>query len=347
MISDINLCMLHPWCTVTYFNGRKRLHVTRDSAKAHTWQYFCYMILIVCIMASSGCRSGPVVEKEEETVIEEWLAEPEISEPTEAEELPYYFEFIPPSQDMDISLDPCSFTHYTYYQMFTYMHLMEIIPPNERTLILKQVYAFLQRGYQVNVIVRKYLGVGPLVFAFFFVHEFNGPVLHLKTNYDEGAAVLVPMEIPKEEWYRCIAARYPIIDTKLVRTDDLYSEKKEKALRDEQNPANLARFYIYDEKADNDEGVEELLNTAITMEQYSEKKFMAVLLLAYFYLLNNNTDEARIRMNQAYYMLQNTFPSGNRELAELYDIRRHELEIMHVLEQEIGVNGASWNISEK
>jgi hypothetical protein len=332
MRSYIDFCMFHTRYTITYFSGRKRFPVKRDSAKLYTWRYFWLVIIIFCIITFSGCQSGPVVEKEEEPVIEEWLPEPEISEPTEAEELPYYFEFIPPPKDMSISLDPCSFTHYTYYQMFTYMHLMEIIPPNERTLILKQVYTFLQKGYQVNVIVRKYLGVGPLVFAFFFVHEFNGPVLHLKTNYDEGAAVLVPMEIPKEEWYRCIAARYPIINTKLVRTDNLYSEKKEKTLLDEQDPVNLARFYIYDEKADNDEGLEELLNNAITMEQHADRKFMTILLLSYYYLLNNNTYEAWSRMNQAYYLLQNTVPSGNKELAELYDIRRHEVEIMRELE---------------
>jgi hypothetical protein len=344
MISCINICMFHTQDTNIFIDGRKHRGIftlKRHFRKFDRLYYYCFIILIICIIVSIGCQSRPVVEKvEEPPVIEEWLPEPASSGLTEAEELPYYFEIIPPLQDTSISLDPCSFTHYIYYQVFTYMHLMEIIPPNERTYILKQVFTLLQRGYQVNVIVRKYLDVDPLVFAFYFVHEFNGPVLHLKTNYDEGAAVLVPMEIPKEEWYRCISLSYSIINTKLVRTDNLYSEKKEKAILDEQDTVNLARFYIYDEKAYNDEGVEALLNNTITMEQNAEKKFISLLLLSHYYLLNNKTREARITMNQAYYILKNMVPSGSKELAELYTIRRHEMEIMDLLEKNMRDTGA-------
>ncbi|MBN1697667.1 MAG: hypothetical protein JW881_09150 [Spirochaetales bacterium] len=343
LTASVRNCRVHRGRDVACLNNiRQRVSLFSVNGKAERRRFPAQgfaVILCVCFILLNGCKSPPLVpEKAEVPVIEEKFPLPSTSDPEGPEELPYYLEKIPPPAELSIGLDPCSFTHYLYYRIFVYMNLLDVIPQNERVILLKEIYTLLQKGYQVNIVVRKYLGVGPMMVALYFVHEFGGPVLFLKTNYDEGAGVLVPMDIPKEEWYRCISSRYSIVGTKLVEKENFYSRKTEYDFKETEDMVGLARLYVYDEKDDNDEAVPDLLNNALLMKKDTWAGFNILLLLSHYYLLRQDMKESRLRMNQAYYVINNSVPPES-ELQKLYAVRRHELDVAGLLYRENTDNG--------
>ncbi|MBN2440674.1 MAG: hypothetical protein JXJ04_04995 [Spirochaetales bacterium] len=252
--------------------------------------------LIIPLISVIGCKSAPPeVVIIEATPLSTPLPTPV---PTPTVEKPYYIEILPSLTDKDYTINPYSFIHSFYSMVFYDFRLTTLIPLEERKEIMKTVYDEILLGSQVNFIIKKYMDVDKLSFVFYTFSSRQGLICELKTNFDEGAEVLVPLDMPKEEWKRCVSINYQLINTKLVHKSEMYSFAAEQNLLENNDFVELAHLYIFDEKEENDDQIREILDKIIRRNSGNDLGIKARLELVFFYLLNNDISSAEIIMSQ-------------------------------------------------
>ena len=291
---------------------------------------FITAVLMSAVILITGCKTIPPEPTEKPVITESPTPAPTPEPtpiPTPTQEKPYYIEVLPSPVEKEYIINPYSFIHSFYSLVFYDFRITDIISIEDRKYIMNKVYTGIGSGAQVSFVIKKYLGVDKLSFVFFVHSNTHEMTLQLKTNYDEGAGVLVPLEIPKEEWKHCVSAIYNLIDLKLVHKKNMYSFIKEETLLEERQFVNLAHLYIFDEKEENDSQVEEILQNIIKQNSGNEKSLIASLELSYFYLLNNRVNDTDSVINNATSLLE------GEKMAELkwkYILVGEEMEILKV-----------------
>jgi len=250
--------------------------------------------IVLLFVVITGCKSAP---PEQPVITETPEPTPEPTPhptlpPTPSPEKPYYIEILPSLADKDYSINPYSFIHSFYSFIFYDFRLTALIPLEERQEIMKTVYDELLLGSQVNFIIKKYLGVDKLSLVFYVTSTRQGMICELKTNWDEGAGVLVPLDMPEEEWKQCVSIFYYIIDQKLIHKENMYSFHKEELYMKNMNYIALAHMFIFDEEKENDTRIEDLLNKIITRNPGNLPGFQAQQELVYYSLLHNQISGA-------------------------------------------------------
>jgi hypothetical protein len=225
------------------------------------------MKILLVVILIAGCKSAPPEPVPTETPTPIPTATPTpapTTVPSPTPERPYYIEILPSMTDMDYAIHPYSFIHSLYSFIFYDFRLTKLIPIEERQEIMKTIYDELILGSQVNFVIKEYLGVDKLFFVFFIHSTRQGTFCELKTNWDEGAGVLVPLDMPREDWKRCLTLSYFLINTKLIHKKDFFSLQRETAYKEKSDFISLAHMYIFDENVENDTEVVTLLQKIIT-----------------------------------------------------------------------------------
>lgn len=288
--------------------------------------------MFILLLLLSGCKTpppGPEIMTPAPTSVPTPVPTPVPTQvPIPTPERPYYIEVIPPKVAKDYRINPYSFVHSFYSFIFYDFDLISLIPFNERIDIMKIIYNEVLPGSQVNFIIKKYLNVDKLSFVFYTVQENSELILHLRTNYDSGAAVLVPLDMPKEEWKRCVSVSYYEMDSHLIHMSDLYSPGRENDLLETRQYVDLAHFYIFDENKENDEQVETILNNIISRNTKSSTVLRASCELAYFYLLHERIGDAEAVIERAASLIEDQKPNGTKRM---YELLVEEFEIMKTL----------------
>lgn len=286
----------------------------------------CAAGIISALVLTVLCKTPPQEPVETPVIIKTPVPTPvPTAVPTPSPERPYYIEVIPPKVKKNYRINPYSFVHSFYSFIFHDFDLTSLIPLDERKDIMKIIYNEIQPGSQVNFVIKKYLNVDKLSFVFFAVPDEDALTLHLKTNYDKGAGVLIPLDMPKEQWKRCVSIFYYIIDSRLVHRDDLYSLYKEDELTEARQYMDLAHLYIFDENIENDEHVETILSNIIERNASNTTSLLASCELASFYLLNRRVSDAESVITRAVPLLEG--PKLNK-IRKNYDLLTEKLEIL-------------------
>jgi hypothetical protein len=163
--------------------------------------------------------------------------------------------------------------YYLRYSLVAVFSVDKIIPAAELIAIEKDAIYALSQGKRVKLLVRDYQDGKDITFVmgpFLLANGQDTNSLLFFCNYDFTTKKVV--NVKTEMTGREYAVALNTINEKLVKLTKMYSEKAEKDLVAAGNPNNLADFYIYDERDDNDAQVEGLIAKDLELHSATDDK---------------------------------------------------------------------------
>lgn len=184
------------------------------------------------------------------------------------------------------NLEPYYFLHYFYTDVLNIFDLLEPLDLQVKTVMFEKMFNNISEDYPVGIVIKFADREEPLRISYRVFFTENGrPVLIMLTNYD-----LEKQELLAEYSDNCYACFYYIFGDKLVDDYHLFSTEKEAEYQGNLN--NLADMYIFDERAENDQLVKELLTEYINTAPAQISKFIGHLTYAQYYMVSGELEKA-------------------------------------------------------
>lgn len=223
------------------------------------------------------------------------------------------------------------FIHYFSNRILQPLKLGRELSINDKVDIFKKVLFNVYPGNNITIKVSNYSEGKPLIVAVkaYYPEKKNRWSFLFLTNYILKSQRLAKSEADLGSTY---ANLYFIYKDKLVKYQNVYSKEKELMLRSKKSLVNLADFYLFDEKIDNDAKAFSLLKK-ISKSGKPGSKFYATLTLVQYFLIKGNVREAERQLKQAKKILDDgKYKKGESHLV-IYSFAEEELKIYKIMSQ--------------
>lgn len=225
------------------------------------------------------------------------------------------------SRENSYQLNPYYFLHYLYTDVLEFFDLVDQLDLQTKIEIFEKIFNNLGEDYPAGLVIKFAGWDEPLRVSYrIFANESSRSIL-MTTNFN-----LEQEKTLKRHTLDCYARGYYIFGDKLVNLNYLFSEKKEEALLSDLN--NLADFYIFDERVDNDHMIEVLLLAHINSDEPPVGKFIGYLTLAQYYMVINELDQAQKTLAEAEVLFANLEETYKENWGAPFAITKEELEIL-------------------
>jgi hypothetical protein len=151
------------------------------------------------------------------------------------------------------------------------------------------------------------------------------------SNYDLKIKDVLPLDTPKEKRKDCFTAVYLIAGDKLVNENHFYSKEVEDALKSSGDLNNLADFYLFDERTDNDPLIEDILAKAFMTGKKPEEKLQTSILLSLYYMMERKLDLAGSALDSAKAILDKDIKIKKEDWQKALDIQKEEIVLINKL----------------
>jgi hypothetical protein len=280
-------------------------------------------LLTVLAVGFFACRSTPPPPGESE---EAEVSEGELSPQGDAERSYRILKEGRKSQDNWLDLNEYIFIHYLYTDILERFGLYSSFTLGDKIRIVAGILYNLDFEAPVNLVIDNYKDEGSLVVSLQLIRIGEQPSILLATNTDRaGGRIYVGMENLAKTYKRS----YVIVNDRLVALTDLYSERKESELIEDNSADRLASFYIFDGNTSNDTVAEALLIGSIRGADTWLQRCRSQLILSRYYMSRDRLEEAQaLLIGIGRYVAS---PGAEDTLLESYSIAWEELLITSAL----------------
>jgi hypothetical protein len=204
-------------------------------------------------------------------------------------------------------------TYYIYLNVIRALEIEKRLSEDEIGGVIGKMIANLRKNGMTQLTMPGYSGEGNLRVSLRVYHNMkNGrPILLLVSNYDPAQKRIVTGDASN----RAYATYFYLVRDKLVKYQYIANADEKK--RDAQKSVNdLADYYLLDESSDDDAEGKALLINGIKKEKDDGERFIMYLTLSEYYLLENNTRDAKKALDEAGRILNAS--SGNKRMQNVY-----------------------------
>jgi hypothetical protein len=302
-----------------------------------------FSLTLLACTTTSPAREVEPTEGPEETALEEITSEEQLSrqpnlESDNEQDRPSYRILKQGSHKRDnwLRLNEYFLIHHLYTDIFHRFGLHDRFSLEDKIRIFATLLYNLDFSSPVNLAIDNYNQEGSLVVSLQLIHIGNQRGVLLATNTDpDGRKIFVGAEnIAKT--YKCT---YVIVEDQLIALSDLYSEKKETRLIEENHAEELAHFYIFDGNSSNDKVAEGLLIGSIRQAGSLLERSHSELTLCRYYMSRNRLVEAQALLlavgsqlihaeeNPALSTLTDRYFTAYEELLITHALKEHEQQL--------------------
>lgn len=218
-------------------------------------------------------------------------------------------------------LNPYFFLNYFYTDALLNLDLLGRFTIEEKTAMVKRLFANLREEYPAKLIVKDYIRGKDLEIAYRILNGKGGRSLVMLTNYNARTKRIVTGGNLAEAY----ATLYYIKGKKLVSNHYIYTKELEDKNKD--NPNNLADLYIFDDVDENDAAIEKMLLEQIGTVGIPSRKFVALSTLCQYYLSVKDLNKTKETLQQAFNVLENEITEKKEYWGVLYTVMREEYAI--------------------
>jgi hypothetical protein len=244
---------------------------------------------------------------------------------------PYYIETFEMQEKKNIHINTFYYVNHFFLHVLTNFGILDSLNNEDVEYIVGETLKGLSSGEPVNFIYNRFSGEKKLAISLSIVAKDKNNYLLLLTNYDSKKQDVLPLDTPKEKRQDCFTSIYYIAPDKLVNENHFYSKEVENELKKSGNLLNLADFYIFDEKPDNDVLIEEILTKAYANQKKPEDKFQAAILFSLYYMMIDKPDLALSALENARTLLDKNIKTNKKNLNDALKIQLQEIELINRL----------------
>jgi hypothetical protein len=244
---------------------------------------------------------------------------------------PYYLETFEVQKKENIHISSFFFVNHFFLHVLSNFGLLERLKQDEVEYIVEEMLKDLSLKEPINFVFNNFKNGKKLAISLSVVTKEKNNYLLILTNYDSKKRDVLPLETPRDQRKDCFSSIYFIAPNKLVSENHFYSKEIEDELKKAGNLSNLADFYIFDEKTDNDSLIEELLTKAYSVAKKPEDKFQNSILFSLYYLMVDKADLAITALDNAKAVLDADIKNNKKNLAQALDVQYQELRLIQKL----------------
>lgn len=219
-------------------------------------------------------------------------------------------------------LEPYFFLHYFYVDVLYFFDLLDKVDLQTKMEMFAKILNNIREDYPVELVIKFDDWDEPLRVSYRVFASEGRQIVFMTTNFDlENQETL-----PAYTW-ECYAHIYYIFGDKLVNNYYLFSEEKEEVHMTDLN--DLADFYIFDERVDNDHLIEDLLLAHINAgDEPLVSRFVGYLTLTQYYMVINELEKAGKRLAEAEGLFEELREKDKENWGALLTMTKEQVEVI-------------------
>ena len=247
-------------------------------------------------------------------------------------EIPFYLEIFETNKKEEIKINAFYFINHFMVNILSGFDLLDKLKNDDREYIIEGSYRALSNKTPVNLMFNNYKSKNKLAFSFSIISKEKKDYLLILSNFDLIKKDVLSLDTPREKRKDCFSAVYLISGDKLVNENHFYSIEVERELKKSGDLNNLADFYLFDEKTENDPLIEGILAQAFKTEKNPDEKLQTSILLSLYYMMSGKLDLAGSALDSAKSILDKNM-NGKKDVWEkALEIQREEIVLINKLE---------------
>ena len=232
-------------------------------------------------------------------------------------------------QNNGLGLNEFFAVNHLYRDIFYKFDLMKHTTRSDKLYILHRILYSLSSQKPVRVYFHNFEDGKDLILYFSLIENKGHRAIVMNTNFN---VVKRKLTFKEEELDDCVQRFYHIKGDKLIADNYLYSAQRLEEIKSQKSANNLADFYLFDSREENDSLVKGILTEKINSTQNTYQRNICKITLSEYYLANGNYEKARELLDQVQDTVDDTILIRVQTLDQPVDIASEVYEITRQFE---------------